>query len=79
MDGLLFQAIIEFNGEHLILDEVIAKDDDQAFEMINGRLKHYGKLKERELWLNSGGIIAGVKSEFFKRKPRQGGQGPDGV
>ena len=79
MDGLLFQAIIKFNDEYLILDEVVAKDDDQAFEMINGRLKHYKKWKEREMWLNSGGIIAGVKSEYYKSKPRQGGQGLDGA
>ena len=68
-----FQAIIEHAGEQLILMEVIADDDDQAFEMINGRLKHLGKMAERKLWLESGGLIAGIKSEFYQRETRERG------
>lgn len=68
--GKLFQAIIERGGERLIIAEVIAENDDQAFEMISERLKHRGFMAAREGWIKSGGLLASVSSEYYIKRDR---------
>ena len=74
MSGKLFQAIIESGNENLIVAEVVATDDDQAFEMINSRLLNYGRLLVRKFWLESGGLLVSVGSEKFQKRTREAGR-----
>ena len=68
--GRIYQAIIERGSDRLIVAEVIANDDDQAFEMVSERLKNRGYISLRTMWLESGGVLAGIKSEYYtKNKP----------
>lgn len=73
LESQLFQAVIICGRESVIVAEVIAENDDQAFEMVVGRLKHKGLTTILESWLKGGAVIATSKSELYQGKSRPGG------